>query len=95
VNPAAAICAINSCPETSVRGAVMNTICMTLPTPRPPARPVRYAFFQDELFLAYRLIWGNGHFIFRSMWRRRGYGRISGGTRALEVAADGREEAPR
>jgi hypothetical protein len=51
-------------------------------------------FFLDLILLIYRPIWGDGACIFKSVWRRRWYGRISGGTRLLELAADNREATP-
>jgi hypothetical protein len=48
-------------------------------------------FFHDQILLRYRPNWGNGACIFKTVWRRGGYGWISGGTRMLEVAAESRE----
>jgi hypothetical protein len=50
-------------------------------------------FFPDYMLLRYRPIWEEGACIFRSARGRRGNGRINGGTRMLERAAESKEEA--
>jgi hypothetical protein len=75
-------------------GFTYNNFC-TLPAPIPPARAVRYVFLRQDttkMFLQdYMSHLGGGACIVMTMWRRGKYGRISGGTRVLELAADSRE----
>jgi hypothetical protein len=50
-------------------------------------------FFQYQIQLRYHPIWGDGASVVMSVWCRRGDGRISGGTRVFESAAESREAA--
>jgi hypothetical protein len=87
--PTIAIRAIIRCRERFVRRAFKNIFC-TLPAPRSPARLVQNVFFKPYTTKIPSHL-GAGACIFRSVWRRGGYGRVNDGTWVLELAAEYRE----
>jgi hypothetical protein len=86
--PSSTFRVVDNCREIHVRRGFQNA---NVRYHAKITRLGRQVLFQVMIPHTYRLIWGSEACILKACGRRGGYGRISGGLRVLELAADNRK----